>query len=172
MRRRDAGVGELAQYGGRHGRRGGPCCCRPGPALRPRAPTAGGRSAGGTTAHRAAALPPGASFPRSEAHGQHAVRGADEAITNAIDRQLEARDDDDDESMARWPGRAIKKLMTAKIKRVRAIKARGRDSCPHPGRESPRFPRGHQPNGQATGTGHPIPLPESAPTLSWPLSEH
>ncbi|GAA3245746.1 site-specific integrase [Nonomuraea helvata] len=28
---------------------------------------------------------------------QHAVRGADEAITNAIDRQLEARDDDGDE---------------------------------------------------------------------------
>ncbi|GAA3126369.1 MULTISPECIES: hypothetical protein [Nonomuraea] len=28
---------------------------------------------------------------------QHAVRGADEAITHAIDRQLEARDDDDDE---------------------------------------------------------------------------
>lgn len=27
---------------------------------------------------------------------QHAVRGADEAITNAIDRQLESRDDDDD----------------------------------------------------------------------------
>ncbi|MEV4175017.1 site-specific integrase [Nonomuraea sp. NPDC049709] len=27
---------------------------------------------------------------------QHAVRGADEAITNAIDRQLEARDDDDE----------------------------------------------------------------------------
>ncbi|UBU14089.1 tyrosine-type recombinase/integrase [Nonomuraea gerenzanensis] len=31
---------------------------------------------------------------------QHAVRGADEAITNAIDRQLEARDDDDDEGTA------------------------------------------------------------------------
>ncbi|MEO3876607.1 tyrosine-type recombinase/integrase [Nonomuraea sp. B12E4] len=28
---------------------------------------------------------------------QHAVRGADEAITNAIERQLGARDDDDDE---------------------------------------------------------------------------
>ncbi|MET8864346.1 hypothetical protein ABZW11_15515 [Nonomuraea sp. NPDC004580] len=27
---------------------------------------------------------------------QHAVRGADEAITNAIDRQLAARDDDDE----------------------------------------------------------------------------
>ncbi|TDE60409.1 site-specific integrase [Nonomuraea mesophila] len=31
---------------------------------------------------------------------QHAVRGADEAITNAIDRQLGARDDDDDEGTA------------------------------------------------------------------------
>ncbi|TDD52350.1 hypothetical protein E1286_09075 [Nonomuraea terrae] len=31
---------------------------------------------------------------------QHAVRGADEAITNAIDRQLEARDDDDDKGTA------------------------------------------------------------------------
>ncbi|WP_336208588.1 hypothetical protein [Nonomuraea sp. LPB2021202275-12-8] len=27
---------------------------------------------------------------------QHALREADEAITNAIDRQLEARDDDDE----------------------------------------------------------------------------
>ncbi|MGW2145190.1 hypothetical protein ACWCOT_12855 [Nonomuraea bangladeshensis] len=31
---------------------------------------------------------------------QHAVRGADEAITNAIDRQLGGRDDDDDEGTA------------------------------------------------------------------------
>ncbi|MEU6788668.1 site-specific integrase [Nonomuraea angiospora] len=31
---------------------------------------------------------------------QHAVRGADEAITNAIDRQLETRDDDDDKGTA------------------------------------------------------------------------
>ncbi|MEV4352820.1 tyrosine-type recombinase/integrase [Nonomuraea sp. NPDC049625] len=40
---------------------------------------------------------------------QHAVRGADEAITNAIDRQLEARDDDDDKGTARaGPHRVIK----------------------------------------------------------------
>ncbi|MEU4572191.1 MULTISPECIES: hypothetical protein [Nonomuraea] len=31
---------------------------------------------------------------------QHAVRGADAAITNAINRQLEARDDDDEEGPA------------------------------------------------------------------------
>ncbi|MBB5776762.1 integrase [Nonomuraea jabiensis] len=34
---------------------------------------------------------------------QHAVRGADEAITNAIDRQLESRDDDDDKGTAGAP---------------------------------------------------------------------
>jgi hypothetical protein len=45
VRRRDAGVGELAQYGGRHDRRGGPCCCRPGPAPRPHARAAGKRRA-------------------------------------------------------------------------------------------------------------------------------
>jgi hypothetical protein len=31
---------------------------------------------------------------------QHAVRGADEMLTDAIDRQLGARDDDDDEGVA------------------------------------------------------------------------
>ncbi|MEV1003279.1 hypothetical protein [Nonomuraea sp. NPDC050202] len=37
---------------------------------------------------------------------QHAVRGADEAITNAIDRQLEARDDDDEGTAGAQPSTA------------------------------------------------------------------
>jgi integrase len=66
---------------------------------------------------------------------QHAVRGADEAITNAIDRQLEARDDDDDEGTAGAlvPAGGSRANGPRRSNHFGNNQGSGRDSCPHLG---------------------------------------
>lgn len=63
---------------------------------------------------------------------QHAVRGADEATTNAIDRQLESRDDDDDKGALVPIGRS-RANGPRRSNQSGNNQGPGRGSCPHLG---------------------------------------